>query len=121
MGAGIAGEAAARYPDLPLLYGSYLEKAHYSTDVILIPGSRLILFPTKVNWKDSSILELIEKNAQQLVNRVQEFLIFNQNWPSIPHIYLPPPGCGLGRLKWEDVEPVISPILDDNFTVVFRD
>ncbi len=35
-------------------------------------------------------------------------------------VYLVRPGCGNGQLKWEDVKPLIAPILDDRFIVVER-
>ncbi len=118
MGAGIAGDAASRFPDLPKLYGKFLLSSHEKSGVALVPAIRLILFPTKYDWKDDSNLDLIKKNAGSLVDRVAESKALT-NAP-IMHVYLPPPGCGLGRRKWEEVEPIISPILDDNFTVVFR-
>lgn len=33
-------------------------------------------------------------------------------------LILPRPGCGNGRLRWEDVRKILEPILDDRFTVV---
>ena len=34
-------------------------------------------------------------------------------------VYLPRPGCGNGRLKWEDVKKLLSPILkSDQFYIV---
>jgi hypothetical protein len=34
-------------------------------------------------------------------------------------IYLPRPGCGNGRLNWEDVKKILSPILkSDRFHIV---
>ena len=35
-------------------------------------------------------------------------------------VYMARPGCGNGQLKWEDVKPLIAPILDDRFIVVER-
>ena len=73
----------------------------------------IVSFPTKQDWKDQSIPWLIERSAKQLVDLV--------NTQDYKHIFLTPPGCGCGGLNYEtDVKPIIEPILDDRFTIVFR-
>lgn len=73
----------------------------------------LISFPTKYNWRDNSDLNLIARSAQLLVE-----LVTRRN---ITACYLTPPGCGCGKLDWEtQVKPVLEPILDDRFVIVFR-
>jgi hypothetical protein len=37
------------------------------------------------------------------------------NWTTV---IMPRPGCGNGRLRWQDVSKVLSDILDDRFVVV---
>ena len=118
MGAGIAKDAADRFPILPDIYGKYLKEATDKSDIAIIPLIGVVLFPTKYNWNAPSDLSLIEKNAIRLANRFIENKTVGMGRAN--HVFLPPLGCGLGQRKWEEVEPVISPILDDNFTVVFR-
>ena len=73
----------------------------------------IFAFPTKHDWKDPSNLELIEQSAQQLVNIV--------NTQGFEHIFLTRPGCGCGGLDWENqVKPLLEPIFDDRFTIVYR-
>lgn len=36
-------------------------------------------------------------------------------------IYLVRPGCGNGRLRWQDVRHALSEILDDRFVIVERE
>lgn len=122
MGKGIALEAATRFPELPSLYGYYLNNSLDRTNIVLVPNRRVILFPTKIHWKDNADIQLITKNTYQLQSRIMEEYYFH-NFDSIPvekeyeevTVYLPPLGCGNGNLNWEkDVYPVISPILFDN-------
>ena len=72
----------------------------------------LFSFPTKYHWKEDSDVTLICKSAEQLVEMCNKF--------NITKCYLPPVGCGAGNLKWNNVEPWLSVILDDRFIVVFR-
>lgn len=73
--------------------------------VHLFPTGRLgnpkwiINFPTKDDWRDKSKLIYIEAGLDALVPQ----LIINR----IERIAIPPLGCGLGGLKWEDVEKLI--------------
>ena len=73
----------------------------------------IVSFPTKDNWRDKSIIDLIIKSANDLV------LMMNAHgWQ---HCYMRPPGCGCGGLNWgQDVKPLLDPILDDRFTVIIR-
>lgn len=73
-------------------------------------------FPVKHNWYEHADLKLIERSAKELVDTIDDIFLDPDDRP--PTIYLPRPGCGNGRLKWEDVKPVIEPYLDDRFVVV---
>mgnify|MGYP001580901715 CR=1 FL=1 len=55
-------------------------------------------------------LELIKESASQLAVVAGAY--------SNKTFVLPRPGCGNGGLKWEDVKPVIEPILPDNVHVI---
>jgi hypothetical protein len=72
----------------------------------------LFSYPTKYDWKEMSDMTLIMKSAEQLVEMCNKF--------NISKCYLPPVGCGCGGLKWENVEPMLSLVLDDRFVVVIR-
>lgn len=70
-------------------------------------------FPTKHDWKDDSDITLICKSAEQLMQMCDKF--------GITKCFLPPVGCGCGRLNYETtVKPWIEQILDDRFVIVFR-
>lgn len=110
MGAGCAGEAARRYPGLPIMLGvlvSSLGNNCYSSPY------KIISFPTIENlYKDSSTVERVLKSAFQLKDLVHMY--------NIPEIYIPRPGCGLGGLNWDtQVKPILEKVFtDDNFIVI---
>ena len=60
----------------------------------------IINFPTKRHWRDLSRLEGIEAGLTALVAEVQRL--------GISSIAIPPLGCGLGGLDWDDVRPRIE-------------
>lgn len=73
----------------------------------------LVSFPTKHHWRYPSNPRLIELSAKQLVALADE--------KQYERIFLTPPGCGCGGLDWEnDVRPILEPIFDDRFIIVFR-
>lgn len=68
---------------------------------------RLIVnFPTKHHWKGNSRLDDIKAGLEDLIRVVRE--------ESIQSIAIPPLGCGLGGLRWEEVRPLI----EDAFAVL---
>ena len=105
------------------MYGRYLRGKGPSptarSGVIPVYQEKLFLFPTKYDWRDKSSLELIQTNARQLVDHMD--IIAGQDDSCTPHVFLPALGCGMGGLQWEYVEPVISGLLDDRFTVILND
>lgn len=105
MGAGVALQAAQRFPDLPARLGCDIKQ--YGNVVMYYPDIEIISFPTKNHYKDPSSLDLIANSAKQLA-----FFLLHR--PEIS-VVLPPPGCGLGKLSWKEVEP----ILDKEFHLVF--
>lgn len=123
MGRGCAKQAATRWPGLPRVlgdliheYGNVTQEIGYST---LTDGEikhcawDLVSFPVKHHWREKADLALIERSAHQLVELVNE-----EPDPDEVEVVIPRPGCGNGQLDWEDVEPVIEPILDDRFTII---
>lgn len=116
MGKGIALQAKNLFHCEAML-GSYLKQygnrcfnlGKYKRDNEVFT---LFSFPTKHHWKEDSDVTLICKSAEQLVEMCNKF--------NITKCYLPPVGCGAGNLKWNNVEPWLSVILDDRFIVVFR-
>lgn len=115
MGAGIARQANQKY-HLDEELARHLQIAGNTPHLFTqrgIRNCRLISFPTKHDWRDSSNLNLIRTSAKHLVNIV--------NQQNLTRCYLVPPGCGLGNLDWDvQVKPVLEPLFDDRFVIVLR-
>jgi hypothetical protein len=108
MGAGIAAQAAARYPELPRLLGAHLRAL--GNRLFTVEYLRIATIPTKHHWWDPADLDLIEQSALELRDWLDKH-------PDI-RIAIPRLGCGCGRLEWKNVRPILSPILDDRVIVV---
>ncbi len=77
----------------------------------------------KHNYWEKADIELISRSCTELVakldewNNSQHVKVFPT--AAIKRVYLPRPGCGCGRLMWtEDVQPIISELLDDRVAVI---
>ena len=107
MGRGIALQAKNRIPKLPKLLGFHINT--YGNWVFYFKEYNLFTFPVKHNWWEKADLQLIRQSAEQLLDHVNE--------KGFKKVWMVRPGCDNGRLKWENVKPVIE-FLDDRFIVV---
>ncbi len=116
MGAGVAKQAAHKYPELPYWYGKECKKHGKSTPVLKHPGLPIICAPVKqlneqkpwLSWKNNADLELIEKTIFQLSE-----IDYMYN-----HVYVTLLGCGNGKLDVEDIFPLLVENLNDKFTLI---
>jgi len=96
-------------------YGEMLRKHVFNTTVIgRVIGAtyKLVAFPTKIDWRNPSDLDLIVRSAHHLSDLAYPGDI----------CLLPRPGCGLGGLSWEDeVRPRIRHLMHDGIIVVGRE
>lgn len=104
MGKGIALQASERFPTLSLMYAEHLR--NYGISCAYYHSYKLILFPTKYNWKEKSILNLIRKSMEELAK-----ICRNNN---IKRVVIPRVGCGNGLLEWNVVKRSIQYILDSD-------
>lgn len=116
MGAGIAGEASRRDPNLPWIYGQLIKSFGHHVYLINSDSQKygpknLLMFPTKNEvWEDSSAKRVIQ-SCQETIKLADIY-----GWKTIA---LPRPGCGLGGLDWHtDLEPTLWQLLDDRFLIV---
>ena len=114
MGAGVALQARSLYPGLDTLVGALIrgEGNHLGVFGREHTGynRNLITFPTKRVYYQKADLLLIQDSAQGLgiIARYRKDEVF----------VLPTPGCGEGRLKWEEVRPYIEDFLPDNVHII---
>lgn len=69
----------------------------------LSPPHYILNFPTKRHWRNKSRLEDLEAGLEALVGEIRE--------RNIESVAIPPLGCGLGGLDWEEVRPRIEAAL----------
>jgi O-acetyl-ADP-ribose deacetylase (regulator of RNase III) len=126
MGKGLAATCKYRFPDAYVRYQDLCRTsklqlgqcalykrnrdldADLSYDPLLLSHVNskkwFLFFPTKNDWRHNSTLEGIEQGMQ--------WLLSNYKKEGITSIALPALGCGLGKLKWEDVGPVMCKYLN---------
>jgi hypothetical protein len=93
MGAGLAKQAADKYRSLPIQYGVHLVAGN---GFVTYHNYRLLMVPTKIHWRGSSTLGMVESAVRALkVAKVEGKIV------------VPPLGCGLGGLDWAEVQPIL--------------
>lgn len=121
MGKGLASRAKYQFPDVYVRYQDvcrskrlrmgvpYLYKRESSLEHELadepssLPNANLatwfLLFATKQHWREASVIRGIEEGLQWVRdNYVKE---------GISSLAMPALGCGLGRLEWRDIGPLM--------------
>ncbi|MGE0632440.1 MAG: macro domain-containing protein [Pseudobdellovibrionaceae bacterium] len=102
MGKGVALEFKNRYPQM---FGDYKAKCDQGKVKSGQPylweddSVQILNFPTKRNWRDNSLLRDIEDGLKHLAGSYEQM--------GIQSIAMPALGCGLGGLKWSEVQPLI--------------
>lgn len=66
----------------------------------LVKPNYIINFPTKKHWRGKSELNAIKDGLKDLVQQIKNL--------GIQSIAIPPVGCGLGGLNWQEVKPLIE-------------
>jgi hypothetical protein len=100
MGAGIALQAAQRFKDLPNLLANALR--NYGNILFYYPNWNLFTFPTKHDFKMPSDLALIERSTIQLAS-----VLVDEKYKYL-RVIMTKPGCGYGKLSWNQVEPILD-------------
>jgi hypothetical protein len=106
MGRGCANEARFRVPGIAKSLGNHI--ALHGNHVGFI-GPDVLAFPVKHAWYEPADPKLIEQSVEEL--RREAVLT-----PHVTYV-LPRPGCGNGRLSWDQVRPLLFG-LPDNVHVI---
>lgn len=118
MGRGIALQFKQAYPDNFKAYKQACDKGEvqpgkmfvYSSGSLFNP-KYIINFPTKRHWKGKSNIQDIKSGLIALKKDIQKY--------EISSIAIPPLGCGLGGLNWNEIKPLIEQTFSDMPDVKF--
>lgn len=107
MGRGLAAQFKRAYPANFRSYQAACKRGDVKPGQMLIVETGrgtnprwIVNFPTKRHWRDQSRLEDVDGGLTTLVDDVRRL--------AIASIAVPPLGCGLGGLDWDDVRPRIE-------------
>lgn len=111
MGRGIALTAKSKFKGIERRLANRLNLHGNHVYVLgLTKHGRVLSFPTKRRWRDSSHIDLIVSSAKQLVEKADEH--------NMKQVLLTRPGCGNGNLNWSTVKQELVSIFDDRFIIV---
>ena len=104
MGKGIALEVKERYPKSYRAYKVACECGHLRPGVLFYVAGQgsernVIHFASKDHWRQPSRLAWVEDGLDDLRRHYAAW--------GLTSIAMPQLGCGLGRLHWDDVRPLI--------------
>lgn len=112
MGRGIALQFRKEFPENYKVYRAACDRKELQPGKMLVfdlnrlQHPRFIInFPTKRHWKNNSRIEDIQAGLVALVEKVRRL--------KIQSIAVPPLGCGLGGLNWNEVRPLIEQAFHD--------
>lgn len=106
MGKGLALQFKSKYPSM---FQDYSVRCKNNK---VLPGRpylyeddqvQILNFPTKRDWRETSLLSDIEEGLIYLSQNFREMGIYSLALPAL--------GCGLGGLKWNEVKPLIEKYL----------
>ena len=109
LGGGLAAAFNRRYPGLLEPYRAACRSGELRIGTIFVwqapTGERIICLPTKTHYRLDSDLD----NIRQGLRALREWVRVNRP----RRVALPALGCGLGRLDWREVQPIIQSEMAD--------
>lgn len=128
MSGGCAGEAANRWPEIPIRLGKLLKQSRLNIPYLIgaVDTSAkhidladldkkqhkclIFSFPTINNLIKGSELNLIVQSAKLISDLADKY--------ALKRVIIGRPGVGIGGLIWTEVKAALDPILDDRFVIV---
>lgn len=110
MGAGIAKQFSTLFPTLPKELGARVVKYGNRPFLVKIDDCDILSFPTKEHFAKKSDHNLIARCAKEVceMREIQNARLLSTR-----------PGCGNGKLLWNDVKRLLEESgWDDRFTIV---
>lgn len=111
MGRGIALQFKKHFPENFRAYAAACRRGEVAPGRMFVletgsltPPRFIINFPTKRHWRGKSRLEDIRSGLAALTDEIQK--------RGIRSVAIPPLGCGLGGLRWDEVRPLIAASLE---------
>ena len=111
MGAGIAKQFKARYPEM---FADYKQRCTakrvkvgepYCWKPADVDAHWVLNFPTKKHWRNPSEIEWLESGLMHLRDNYRHWGITSLAMPAL--------GCSLGKLSWEQVKPMMEKYLGE--------
>lgn len=106
MGAGLAKQFRARYPDVCYDFNSLSSNKlaepclYLSKDVLTNNEHYVMMFPTKIDWRKPSEYHYIERNMPKAIQLLRD--------KDIKSVAFPKLGCGFGTLNWNIVHQIMA-------------
>ncbi len=107
MGRGIALQFKKAFPEVFKAYESACKRGEVKPGKVLTydlnrlqPPHYIISFPTKKHWRGKSRMEYVEAGLEALVSELARL--------GVKSVAVPPLGCGLGGLNWQEVQARIK-------------
>jgi O-acetyl-ADP-ribose deacetylase (regulator of RNase III) len=106
MGKGLAAQFRRAFPENMAAYRAACERGEVRPGRMLTVATGrdrprfIINFPTKRHWRDASRLDDIDAGLAALADELRAW--------KIRSLAVPPLGCGLGGLDWDEVRPRIQ-------------
>lgn len=107
MGRGIALQFKKAFPEVFRAYEAACKRGDVVPGTVQVydlnrfePPHYVINLPTKKHWRGKSRMEYVEAGLEALVAELRRL--------DVSSVAVPPLGCGLGGLDWEDVRPRIE-------------
>jgi hypothetical protein len=107
MGREVAKQASVIFKNLK--YDLAYVNSNFPLEPYYFSKYNVFSFPVKRKGHEIADMELIISSAHKLVELVE--------LRGFQKVFMPKPGCGNGKLLWEDVKPKID-FLDDGFHIV---